>query len=79
MDPWEAPRVLCCVWNAAAGAPGSAAAGLADAENGEALLHRGADERWREEGRERRQLLESVPKWMNEWVTHINDCCDGLT
>lgn len=75
MDPWEAPRVLFCVWNAAAGAPGSAAAGLAGTGNGEALLHRGADERWRE----RRQLLKSVPKRMNEWVTHINDCCDGLT
>lgn len=30
-------------------------------------------------GGERRQLLKPVPKWMNEWVTHINDCCDGLT
>lgn len=75
MDPWEAPRVLFCVWNTAAGAPGGAAAGLTDTGNGEALLHRGADKRWRE----RRQLLKSVPKRMNERVTHINDCCDGLT
>jgi len=52
---------------------------MAETQNYESLLYREAEKRWREKGRGKKQLLKSIPKWMNEWVTHINDCCDGLT